>query len=115
MTTYVEIDGYQVPVIENIHQKVYAAASKPGALNMAEWHTCKSTHCRAGWVTKLAGKAGARLESDAGTISEAAWLIYQASDPSMIEIPSFSGSNEEALADMREFAEREAARQQATT
>src|SRR6266542_829900 len=49
--------------IENIHQAVYAAASQPNSLAMNEWHTCKNTHCRAGWVVTLAGEAGGKLES----------------------------------------------------
>jgi hypothetical protein len=39
-----------VPVIENIHQTVYAAASNPKALDMNTWHTCENTHCWAGWL-----------------------------------------------------------------
>ena len=58
------------PVIENIHQAVYAAASKEGALDMGNWHQdghCGTTHCRAGWVTHLAGEAGKELEDQIGT------------------------------------------------
>src|SRR5436309_3202922 len=41
------IEPLAVPKIENIHQKVFAAVSLPGALNMRDWHTCETTHCRA--------------------------------------------------------------------
>lgn len=47
-----------IPVIPDIHKAVYAAASQPKALAMDTWHTCKNTHCRAGWVVTLAGEAG---------------------------------------------------------
>lgn len=101
-----------IPVIENIHQKVYSAASAPGALNMGDWHTCDTTHCRAAWVTTLAGEAGGTLEYYLG-ISAAAILIYIASDPDLDHIPSFYCSNELALADMKAMAEAEAAKQRA--
>jgi len=96
-------------VIENIHQKVYAAASQPDALDMGDWHTCETTHCRAGWVVTLAGKEGQKLESRIGTAA-AASLIYLASDPSLDRFPSFYCGNGEALADMKRLADLEAAR-----
>lgn len=105
-----------VPVIENIHQKVYAAASQPGALNMANWHTysssvhdCATAHCRAGWAVTLAGEAGAVLEAAVGT-KAAAYLIYFASDPTLTEKPEFYVDNDYALEIMRLAAEREAGR-----
>ena len=69
--------------IKNIHQAVYEAASKEGALDMCDWHTCDTTHCRAGWVVHLAGDAGKALEWSMGT-SAAAAMIYLASDPNRI-------------------------------
>ncbi|MGB0405020.1 MAG: hypothetical protein ACPGDB_02385, partial [Fusobacterium sp.] len=36
--------------IENIHQKVLEAVTTDNALDMSDWHTCETTHCRAGWV-----------------------------------------------------------------
>jgi hypothetical protein len=39
-----------VPKIENIHQCVLEAVSHPNALHMDKWHSCNTTHCRAGWV-----------------------------------------------------------------
>jgi hypothetical protein len=52
-----------IPVIENIHQRIYEAARQPNALKMDSWHTCEKTHCRAGWAVTLAGDAGKKLES----------------------------------------------------
>ena len=97
-----------VPKIENIHQKVYAAASQPDALDMSSWHTCETTHCRAGWVIALAGEAGAAMEFCLGT-SAAASLIYLKSDPKLEKIPDFHASNKDALEDMKRSAEQEAA------
>jgi len=99
--------------IENIHQKVYAAASLPDALDMGSWHAegfCGTTHCRAGWVVHLAGEGGRALEWAMGTPAAAA-LIYMASDPTLEKVPDFHCGNEEALADMKRLAEEEAASQ----
>jgi len=97
-----------VPKIENIHQTIYAAVSKPGALNMGSWHTCETTHCRAGWVVTLAGEAGKAMEWCIGTPAAAA-MIYLASDPKIGKIPNFYADNESAMEDMRLLAEKEAA------
>ena len=93
------------PVIENIHAKVYAAASQPGALDMSRWH-CGTSHCRAGWVVTLAGKDGADLEAKIGTAA-AAMAIYMASDPerwTTERLPDFHCGNATALADMARMA-----------
>lgn len=93
-------------MIPRIHSAVYAAASAEGALNMGDWHTCDTTHCRAGWVVALAGDEGKALEEYWGT-PHAAWLIYRASDPGIKAYPDFYTTNERALADMKRLAEAE--------
>ncbi|MCX5495409.1 hypothetical protein OSH11_11885 [Kaistia dalseonensis] len=76
---------------------------------MGSWHTCNTTHCRAGWVVHLAGEAGYALERFHGT-ALAAQLIYRASNPDLPVSPTrFYETNDEALADMRRMAEAEAA------
>jgi len=96
--------------IENIHQRVFEAASKDGALNMRVWHKggnfCGTTHCRAGWVTHLAGEGGRALEFAFGTPAAAA-MIYLASDPSLEKVPDFYCDNQTALKDMKRLAEAE--------
>ncbi len=95
----------EAPVIEDIHAKVYAAASQPGALDMSMWH-CGTSHCRAGWVVTLAGKEGADLEAKIGTPA-AAMAIYMASDPERWKterLPNFYCGNATALADMARMA-----------
>jgi hypothetical protein len=99
------MDG--VPSIPKIHQSVFEAARAPKALDMRAWHTCKTTHCRAGWVVFLAGEGGKALEWAMGTPAAAA-VIYLASDPKIKKIPNFYASDEEALADMKRLAELEA-------
>lgn len=100
-----------VPVIPNIHQTVYAAASNPDSLEMADvHHPCGRKHCRGGWVTTLAGEAGKALEAFYNW-ELAAMLIYDASDPTFKINPArFYDSNEDALADMKRLAEEEKAR-----
>jgi hypothetical protein len=107
--------GEDTPSIDGIHGQVYQAASKDGALDMRDWHNggghCGTTHCRAGWVTHLAGDAGKALEDKIGT-ALAALAIYAKSDPDMFTrrgVPDFYTSNEVALKDMKDAAEEEAA------
>jgi hypothetical protein len=78
---------------------------------MGVWHTCETTHCRAGWVVHLAGEKGRALERYWAT-DRAAWLIYKASDPDIKHRPDFFCSNDEALADMKRLAEEEASKQE---
>jgi len=75
---------------------------------MGAWHTCNTTHCRAGWTVHLAGEAGYALESRFNT-ELAAMLIYRESG-SPINPGRFYDSNEAAMADMRRMAEAEAAK-----
>ena len=71
---------------------------------MSTWHTCNTTHCRAGWVVHLAGEAGYALERFHDT-ALAAQLIYRESDPANPVSPvRFYETNEQALADMKRLA-----------
>jgi hypothetical protein len=92
-----------VPKIENIHQRIFDAVSAPKALDMRDWHTCNTTHCRAGWVVHLAGEAGYALERFHNT-ALAAQLIYRASGYD-INPGRFFDNNANALEDMRKLAE----------
>jgi hypothetical protein len=93
-------------VIENIHQKVCEAVMLPDALNMESWHTCDTTHCRAGWVTHLAGEKGKILEAHTST-EFAAMQIYKASSPIRVFPPRFYDSNAKALEDIQRCAKEE--------
>jgi len=74
---------------------------------MGDWHTCNSTHCRAGWVVHLAGEAGYALERFHDT-ALAAQLIYRESSPTLpVSPPRFYEDNETAMADMQRMAEAE--------
>jgi hypothetical protein len=82
--------------------------SKQGALEMNNWHTCETTHCRAGWVVTLAGEAGKALESKTSTLF-AAMQIYKASSAIRVFPARFFETNREAMDDMKRCADEEAA------
>ena len=92
---------YDAPAVPGIHQQL-ADAVNENNLDMEVWH-CGTTHCRAGWVVTLAGEAGRELEEKIGT-SAAAALIYMASDPDLEQIPNWTASDEDALADIQAMA-----------
>ena len=71
---------------------------------MDTWHTCETTHCRAGWVVKLAGKAGKELEMFHNTLLAAQLIYLESGAP--INPCRFYDKNEEALADMKARAEK---------
>jgi len=95
-------NDFAVPVIEDIHKKIYEAASNPGALNMNTWHSCNTTHCRAGWAVHLAGEAGYELEKRTSVLF-AAQQIYKASGYEISPV-RFLDENAAAMADMKRLA-----------
>jgi len=84
------------------------AVQKPDALDMGNWHTCDTTHCRGGWVVTLAGEKGAALEKASSTLF-AAMQIYKASSPIRVSPVRFFETNKVAMADMKRCAKEEAA------
>jgi len=104
-------DGVAMFKVPGLHQKMLAAIeAKPEAFDMSTWHrdgVCGTTHCRAGWAVVLAGDAGKALEWVVGS-STAGALITHASCPWLGKVPNFHASNEEALADIRACAAKEA-------
>jgi hypothetical protein len=88
------------PVVDDLDAKILAMVDGPdahGSLDMTLWHTCETTHCRAGWAIHLAGEAGYDLESRLGSAT-AGSLIYYASTG---RVPDFYATTDEALADLR--------------
>lgn len=83
----------------DINSAVAASCKNPGALEMGIWHTCDTTHCRAGWAVVLHPQ-GKLLESIYGTNAAAA-LIYNACGGF---VPDFYASNEDAMKDIIEKA-----------
>ncbi len=62
---------------------------------------CGTTHCRAGWAIKHAGKEGFDLERKLGP-AVAGGRIYLVSTG---RLPNFFATDENALADIRKHAE----------
>jgi len=94
----------EVPVVEALDAKLLQIIdSGAGNLNMSTWHTCETTHCRAGWAIHLAGTVGAELEARFGP-QRAGAMIYRASTG---RVPHFFASDERALADIREQAQQQ--------
>jgi len=96
-----------IPKIENIHQAVYKAASKENAFNMDSWHTCETTHCRAGWVVHLAGAAGKELEKAIDTPLAAIRIYRNSSEIEVKWALRFFETDKVAMADMKRCAELE--------
>jgi hypothetical protein len=91
-----------VPVVEALDAKILQAVTAGGgSLEMGAWHTCATTHCRAGWAITLAGEKGAALEQEYGS-EGAAVMIYRASTG---RVPNFFDTTEGALADIKACAE----------
>jgi hypothetical protein len=89
-----------VPVIERLDAKILERIEQGGALDMGHWHSCETTHCRAGWAIHLAGEAGAELERKHGPFHAGA-MIYRAS---LGRAPHFFATNERAMDDIRKCA-----------
>lgn len=71
------------------------------------WHTCETTHCRAGWVVTLSGPEAKKLEKETSTLF-AAMQIYKASSSIWVSPPRYFEDNEKAMADMERCAKEEA-------
>ena len=93
-----------VPVVEHLDRKILESIES-GALHldMGAWHTCETTHCRAGLAIVHAGEAGKVLEAKVGPRFAGA-KIYRASTG---RVPHFFASNEDALRDIREQAAKD--------
>jgi hypothetical protein len=93
------------PVVPDLHLKLFEAVSSPeNRLDMESWHTCETTHCRAGWVVALAGTEGKALEKFFNT-ELAAMKIYDASCLGYKINPArFYDSDEAAMEDIRKLA-----------
>jgi len=91
------------PKIENIDSKILAAIESGGTLDMEQWHSCETTHCRAGWAIHLTGDAGKVLEGQIGP-ANAGVLIYMASRGSF---PDFYADDATAMADIKACAAKE--------
>jgi pentapeptide repeat protein len=95
-----------VPVVPDLDQRILYAISAPGAsLDMSTWHSCDTTHCRAGWAIHLAGEKGYELEKKLRDPARAGRAIYLASTG---RSPHFFATNERALEDLKRCAKEDA-------
>jgi hypothetical protein len=87
-----------VPVVPALdHQIAELIDTGRGKLDMGAWHTCETTHCRAGWAITLAGAEGKKLEEQHGP-HLAGRMIYLASTG---RAPHFFAGDAAALEDIR--------------
>ena len=93
-----------IPKIENLDTQILAAIESGGHLEMGSWHTCETTHCRAGWAITIAGTAGKKLESKFGSAAAGALIYWKSTGI----IPNFYASNSAAMEDIRDCAAKEA-------
>lgn len=98
----------EIPVVEKLDLKILQLVdSGSGKLDMSQWHSCETTHCRAGWAITLAGPEGKKLEEKYGP-RHAGAMIYRASTG---RSPYFYASNDDALADIKKCAAEQLAEQ----
>ena len=90
--------------VPHLDAKILERIQSGGRLEVDCWHSCDTSHCRAGWAVVVAGPAGRALEWMQGTRA-AASLIYAASRPKN-KIPDFAAEldNEEVLNDIKKCA-----------
>lgn len=87
-----------VPVVKQLDQRILAILeSGRGELCMGDWHTCQTTHCRAGWAVMLAGEAGQILEQQLGA-ETAGTLIYAVSEG---YVPDFFATEQATMEDLQ--------------
>ena len=97
--TGADLLGYQIPVIPHLDAKIYSRITDGmGFLEMGDWHTCETAHCRAGWAIVVAGAEGARLENEVGPAAAGA-LIYAVSRPG--RLPNFHATDRAAMASIK--------------
>ncbi len=92
--------GVPAPLVPDLDRRVWAEIQQGGGagqLEMGHWHTCTTSHCRAGWAIHLAGSAGYALEQRIGAAAAGAFIYWK----SVGYVPDFYATNDEALADLR--------------
>ncbi|MBL4646058.1 MAG: pentapeptide repeat-containing protein [Rhizobiales bacterium] len=102
-----------IPLVQNIHQKIFKMVAQPGALDIIRWRNeakCGTSHGRAGWAITFAGAEGEKLQKLYGAMPTAA-MIYAKSAPLLENTPNWLMSEPEAFADMKLLAEIEAEQQ----
>jgi hypothetical protein len=95
----------EVPIVPHLDFTICEIVNTgQGKLDMSDWHSCKTTHCRAGWAIDRAGDAGYALEQKYGS-ERAGAMIYRASTG---RVPDFFANTEDALKDICEWGAKDA-------
>ena len=102
-----DADLPQTVKIEKLFTKIQSAIKSGGRLNMGQWHSCKTTHCMAGWVTSLAGETGRVMERLLGTPWAATLIILESCPYLEGKVPDFHSSNEEGMKFINECVDKE--------
>ena len=97
----------QTVKIEKLFTQIQSAIKSGGRLNMGEWHSYKTTHCMAGWVTILAGETGRVMERLLGTPWAAALIILESCPYLGGKVPNFHMNDENGMNFINECAEKE--------
>ena len=95
----------EIPKIENIHNLILSSI-EDNSLEMSHVHTCKTTHCWAGWAVHVAGELGYKLEKETDWLF-AAMQIFKKNSPIKINPCWFFESNQEAMDKIKECAKKE--------
>jgi uncharacterized protein YjbI with pentapeptide repeats len=94
-----DLDG--VPVVPDIHQRVYEVANQPREQD--DWYAYEAPHFWCQCVVTAAEEKGQQLVGRLGTLAAAA-LIYIASDPKLERIPNFYVPERDAFKEMERLA-----------
>ena len=93
--------GDRLPPVPSLDRVILGALEAPGArLDMGTWHSCATTHCRAGWAITL-HPMGADLEAVFGPRMAGAAIYLRSTGA----VPDFYASTGDALASIRAGAE----------
>lgn len=91
----------RVPYIENLDAKILNDINNHGYhLEMGSWHTCETTHCRAGFAEVYGGDQAKELVKYFGHWLTGGMIYWRSSG----YIPDFYASNEDAMRDIIEKA-----------
>lgn len=89
--------GDDLVAYPNIDKLVLNAIKKEGnSLNMSSWHSCETTHCRAGWEVVIT-EQGRELEKYFGTCM-AATIIHKKSTGKTVD---YYATKDEVMLDLR--------------
>ena len=99
-----------IPVINNIFQKLYEVCSIKDQFDMGTWEIttsgCGTVRCIAGWSVYLGGSLGRKLEEKYG-YDMAALLILCKNSKFEFEIDFYETSNKRALIKLKELSDKE--------